>query len=109
MQDVQTRPQPTEEAFSIEPDALFGVCQAVGEDFGFDPFYLRVALLGLLFFNPFAVIGAYVVLGAAVALARWLFPKPAQASAVELPARVEVQSFEQDTAEQQREPELVAA
>jgi hypothetical protein len=55
------------------------------------------------------VIGAYVVLGAAVALARWLFPKPAQASAVELPARVEVQSFEQDTAEQQREPELVAA
>ena len=41
------------------PEKLFGVCQAIGDDLGFNPTYLRVALLALLVFSPLAMIGTY--------------------------------------------------
>ncbi|TMJ11209.1 MAG: PspC domain-containing protein [Alphaproteobacteria bacterium] len=52
------------------PDTMFGVCQAIGEDFGFNPIYLRLIFGGLLLWNPVAVIAAYAVLGAVVGLSR---------------------------------------
>jgi phage shock protein C len=64
------------------PDSLFGVCHALGNDLGFNPFYLRVALLGLLFVSPVAVFASYIGMGAAVALSHWLFPKPVAAEAM---------------------------
>ncbi|HET7817559.1 MAG TPA: PspC domain-containing protein [Sphingomicrobium sp.] len=67
---------------SNQPDFMFGVCEAIGEDLGFDPFYLRVALLGLLFFSPLAMLASYALLSGAVALSRWLFPRPALTVAV---------------------------
>ena len=56
------------------PDTLFGVCQGIGQEFGFNPNYLRVALAVSLLWNPVAVVGAYVALALAVALAHLLFP-----------------------------------
>lgn len=56
------------------PQNLFGICAAVGEDFGFNPLWLRLAFAGLLILNPVAVIGAYFALGAVVLLSRLLFP-----------------------------------
>jgi phage shock protein PspC (stress-responsive transcriptional regulator) len=82
-----------------EPDSLFGVCQTIGEELGFNPFYLRFALLGLLFFSPVAVIATYAALGGVVALSRWLFPTPH--AAVEPIVEHEQQAV--------REPELIAA
>jgi phage shock protein PspC (stress-responsive transcriptional regulator) len=66
-------------------DTLFGVCEALGQDFGFNPQWLRVALAVLLLVNPAAVIGGYFAAGALVALSRLLAPapKPASASAAE--------------------------
>lgn len=65
------------------PDKLFGVCLAVGQDLGFDPFYLRVALIMLLVFSPIAVVASYVGLAVLVVASRLLFPK-ARAEAPQL-------------------------
>jgi phage shock protein PspC (stress-responsive transcriptional regulator) len=73
MQNVQTASeQATDESFSA--DSLFGVCEAIGRDFGFNAFFLRLAFLALGFFSIPASVAAYALLGAAVAVSRWLFP-----------------------------------
>lgn len=60
-------------------DTLLGVCQALGEDLGFNPFWLRAALGVLLIVQPVAVIAAYLAAAVAVALLRWLVPNPRSA------------------------------
>ncbi len=59
-------------------DTMLGVCEAVGEDFGFNPNWLRLAFASVLLFAPVAVIGTYLGLGLAVAFARWISPNRAQ-------------------------------
>ena len=76
-----------------EPDSLFGICQAAGEDLRINPFFLRVGLISVLFFNPLLMLGAYVGLGLVVGVSRVLFPKaadrsPVEAVSVELPAQI---------------------
>lgn len=66
-------------------DTFLGVCQAIGEDFGFHPNYLPVALAVALFLNPLAVIVAYFTLGLGIALLRWLVPNPRVAPAAAAP------------------------
>ena len=43
---------------------FLGVCEAIGEDFGFNPNYLRVPLGAIVVFNIWAAVGAYLALGA---------------------------------------------
>lgn len=56
-------------------DTLLGVCAALGEDFGFNPLYLRMALGVLLIWIPVTVIASYIGAGLIVAASRWAFPK----------------------------------
>lgn len=57
-------------------DTLLGACYAIGEDFGFNPFYLRLVFaVGLLGF-PALALSAYAALTALVTLTRWLVPNP---------------------------------
>ncbi|HEX8366048.1 MAG TPA: PspC domain-containing protein [Allosphingosinicella sp.] len=70
----------TQSVFSRE-DTLFGVCFALGADFGFDPTWLRLLFAVLLFWSPVAAVGAYAVVGMLVALSRWLAPNPVDAAA----------------------------
>jgi phage shock protein PspC (stress-responsive transcriptional regulator) len=107
MQNAQYAAHEAENYDSSEPDSLFGICQAAGEDLGIDPFLLRVALIGLLFFSPLAMIGAYVGLGVVVGASRLLFPKPGNVEPVREPAVV-VQN-EQHSQPIRQEPELIAA
>lgn len=58
-------------------DTFFGICQGLGEDLGFNPQWLRIALAIGSFFDPLAVIALYAALGAVVAVARFTFPIPA--------------------------------
>ncbi len=53
-------------------DNLFGVCAALGEDFGFDPFCLRVALAVGVIASPIAVLIGYASAGVLVLLSRVL-------------------------------------
>jgi phage shock protein PspC (stress-responsive transcriptional regulator) len=58
-------------------DTILGVCEAIGQDFGFHPNWLRVALSVLVYFAPVAVIGSYFALGVVVAVSRWVAPDQA--------------------------------
>lgn len=64
-------PQPS--LFS-RPDTFFGVCEAIGQDFGFNPNYLRVAFGATVLLSPVTVLATYVGLGAIVFASRRLFP-----------------------------------
>jgi phage shock protein PspC (stress-responsive transcriptional regulator) len=62
------------------PDTLLGVCQALGEDFRFNPNILRIAFGVPLVWSPFVVIAAYLSLGVVVLATRMLLPNPKLAS-----------------------------
>jgi len=55
-------------------DTLLGVCAAIGEDFGFNPVWLRVVFAITVFFNLFLAIGLYLALGMVVLLTRRIYP-----------------------------------
>lgn len=62
-------------------DTFFGICEAVGQDFGFNPLYLRLAFIAPLFFFPVQTFIAYFALGAIVLASRLIFPNKAGARA----------------------------
>lgn len=62
-------------------DTFFGVCEAVGQDFGFNPLYLRLAFIAPLFFFPVQSFAAYFGLGLLVLASRLLFPAKAAPAA----------------------------
>ena len=66
-----TQPNPLTRA-----DTFFGVCQALGDDLGFNPIFLRVALAGMLFWNPWVAISSYAAGGIIVLASRLLAPEP---------------------------------
>ena len=72
-------------------DTFLGICQAVGEDFGFNPTWLRMLFALPLMFFPVQVLGAYLGLGVIVLLSRLLAPRPKRkaAAVVETAAPVE--------------------
>ena len=62
----------------LRNDTILGVCEAIGQDFGFNPIWLRLAFIVPVFLAPMAAIAGYLVLGAIVAATRYLAPnKPA--------------------------------
>lgn len=64
-------------------DTLLGVCEAIGEDFGFNPLWLRIAFSVALLWNPVAVIGIYLGVGLIVLLARLVAPDRRRAEPAE--------------------------
>jgi phage shock protein C len=57
-------------------DTLLGACFALGEDFGFNPLYLRILFAFAIFWSPAIAFAAYAALTALVTLTRWLVPDP---------------------------------
>jgi phage shock protein PspC (stress-responsive transcriptional regulator) len=80
-------------------DTFLGVCEALGEDFRLNPFFLRVAFAATLLFAPVAVIGTYLGLGALVALSRWMAPNPRTAA----PDEAAAEPAAAELADEQRE------
>ncbi len=64
----------------LRNDTMLGVCEGLGQDFGFNPMWLRLALASALLWNPPLVIAAYLGLGVALAVARWICPVPQAAA-----------------------------
>ncbi|MBB6427057.1 PspC domain-containing protein [Sphingopyxis sp. JAI128] len=62
-------------------DTFFGICEAVGQDFGFNPLWLRLAFIAPLFFFPVQTFMAYFALGLVVLASRLIFPAKTAASA----------------------------
>jgi len=77
--------QNNQNAVLARPDTLLGVCEAIGQDFGFNPLFLRVAFALPLLWKPEMAVAAYLVVGVIVAVSRFLFPNPRTQIAVEAP------------------------
>jgi phage shock protein PspC (stress-responsive transcriptional regulator) len=70
----------------LRSDTFLGVCEAIGEDLGINPNWIRVLFAPVILINPVAAIGGYLALGAVVAGSRWLFPAKAKPATVEAAA-----------------------
>ena len=64
----------TPSIFIGRPDTMLGVCEAIGQDLGFNANWLRVVLGAGVIFNPYAAFVTYAVLGVLVLLSRVVFP-----------------------------------
>jgi phage shock protein PspC (stress-responsive transcriptional regulator) len=73
--------QDNQVALPLRSHTIFGVCEGIGEDFGFNPVLLRVPLAAIVLWNPLMAVGAYFALGAVVLASRLLFPKAKAISA----------------------------
>jgi phage shock protein C len=61
-------------ALPMRSHTILGVCEAIGEDFGFNPVLLRVPFAATVLWSPMYAIAAYFALGALVLASRLLFP-----------------------------------
>jgi len=62
-------------ALPLRSHTILGVCEAIGEDFGFNPVFLRIPFAASVIYSPMLAIGTYLALGLAVLGSRLLFPK----------------------------------
>src|SRR4051812_16914678 len=76
--------QQNQVALPMRAHTILGVCEAVGEDFGFNPVLLRVPFAASVLWSPTLTLAIYFGLGAVVLASRLLFPraKPAQVAEV---------------------------
>ena len=70
-------------ALPLRSHTILGVCEAIGEDFGFNPVFLRIPLAAMVIWSPMVAFGLYFGLGAVVLASRLLAPK-VQPEAVEV-------------------------
>jgi phage shock protein C len=67
--------QENQVALPLRSHTILGVCEAIGEDFGFNPVFLRIPLAASVVISPMWAFITYFALGAAVLASRLLFPK----------------------------------
>ncbi len=60
----------------LREDTFLGICEGLGEDLRVNSNLIRLALAGMLFWNPVAAFGTYGALGLLVLLTRLVFPNP---------------------------------
>ena len=72
-------------------DTLLGACYAIGEDFGFNPLYLRLLFAFGILWSPAIAFSAYAALTALTTLTRWMVPDrlPAEPEETVAPAEPE--------------------
>ena len=68
-------------ALPLRAHTILGVCEAVGEDFGFNPVLLRVPFAAGVLWSPTMILAIYFALGVAVLASRLLFPRSRSAQA----------------------------
>jgi phage shock protein PspC (stress-responsive transcriptional regulator) len=83
--------QSTQTWLIARDDTFLGICEALGEDFGINPLWLRIGLSASLLVNPVAVVATYLGAGVIVLLSRLIAPNPRRAETVEQPASGEPQ------------------
>ena len=67
--------QENQVALPLRSHTILGVCEAIGEDFGFNPAFLRIPFAASVLYSPLWAIASYFALGAVVLGSRLLFPK----------------------------------
>lgn len=72
-------------ALPLRSHTILGVCEAIGEDFGFNPTLLRVPFAATVLYSPTYAIAAYFALGIVVLASRLLFPRAKAQNVVDQP------------------------
>lgn len=90
---------PNTEKLAAPKDNLTGICHALGEDFGFNPLWIRLVLAAAFVLQPVGVIATYFALGGLVLISRLVFPD----------VRVVTPIAERQPAEQQDEEPVLFA
>jgi phage shock protein PspC (stress-responsive transcriptional regulator) len=62
-------------ALPMRPHTILGLCEAIGEDFGFNPVLLRVPFAVGVLWSTEMTFAIYLALGAVVLASRLLFPR----------------------------------
>ena len=83
--------QSTQTWLIARDDTFLGICEALGEDFGINPLWLRIGFSVSLLWNPIAVVAVYLAAGVIVMLSRLIAPNPRRAVTVEQAASGEPQ------------------
>ena len=73
--------QENQVALPMRTHTIFGVCEAIGEDFGFNPAWLRIPLAAAVLWSLEGAFAIYLGLGVVVLASRLLFPDPKSATA----------------------------
>jgi phage shock protein C len=68
--------QENQAALPLRSHTILGVCEAIGEDFGFNATFLRIPFAASVLYSPVWAIGTYLALGLVVLASRLIFPKP---------------------------------
>src|SRR6476646_6936967 len=84
--EFEMQAQDNQVALPLRSHTIFGVCEAIGDDFGFNPVLLRVPFAATVLWSPLWAIVGYLALGVVVLGSRMLFPK---AKAANVHAEVE--------------------
>ena len=80
---METQQNPV--ALPLRAHTILGVCEAVGEDFGFNPVLLRIPFAAAVLWSPTVTLAVYFALGAVVFASRLLFPRSKSAAAMSAP------------------------
>ena len=67
--------QENQVALPLRSYTILGVCEAIGEDFGFNPMFLRIPLAASVLYSLQWAVGIYFALGLVVLASRLLFPE----------------------------------
>jgi phage shock protein C len=82
-------------ALPLRSHTILGVCEAIGEDFGINPLYLRVPLGAVVVVSIKWAVLTYLALGVAVLASRLIFPRAkavaTTGSALPVPANSDVE------------------
>jgi len=76
---METQENPV--ALPMRPHTILGVCEAIGEDFGFNPVLLRIPFAAGVLWSPSLTLAAYLGVGVLVLASRLLFPRTKAAAA----------------------------
>jgi phage shock protein C len=87
--------QVNQPALPLRNHNILGVCEAIGEDFGFSPVLLRILFAVSVLWSPMIAICTYLALGVVVLASRLLFPEPK----VDVPAAESAPVAQSETAE----------
>ena len=75
--EAQQKPVP----LPLRSHTILGVCEAIGEDFGFNPNFLRIPLAASVLYSPMWAAIGYFALGLVVLASRLIFPAPKRTGA----------------------------
>ena len=77
--------QQNQVALPLRSHTILGVCEAIGEDFGFNPVLLRIPFAVGVLWSPTMTFALHFALGAAVLASRLLFPRAKAVDTVAAP------------------------